>query len=103
MLYQQGDVLINKIDKLPDNAIKDKIKKGKWIIAEGEATGHCHAIAEKEAIVYLKEGKKYVITKQGFNITHQEHKPITVDPGVYEIGIIREYDPFEDLIRRVQD
>lgn len=33
----------------------------------------------------------------------QEHGPVTLSPGVYRIGIVREIDPFEDKIRSVRD
>jgi hypothetical protein len=103
MLYQQGDVLLKKIDQLPNDIVKENTKNGNWIVAEGEFTGHFHGIAEKEAIVYEKEGKKYILTENGFTITHQEHNPITVLPGIYEVGIVREYDPLDETIRSVKD
>ena len=100
---QQGDVLIKKINKLPEGLEKIKTKNNLWIIAEGETTGHYHAIAEKEAIVYEKEGKKYILTEEGFTITHQEHEKIKVEPGLYEIGIVQEYDPFQKTIENIRD
>ena len=44
MLYQQGDVLIESIDCIPVKAKKIEVKKGKYILAKGEATGHAHAV-----------------------------------------------------------
>lgn len=103
MLYQQGDVLLKKIEINLENAVKEMPNGGRWIIAEGEVTGHAHAITESEAIVYTKNGVRYILTEQGFTITHEEHGPITVEPGTYEIGIVREYDHFVDEAREVAD
>jgi len=36
-------------------------------------------------------------------LKHQEHSPIKLPPGDYKIGIQREYDPFEQIIREVAD
>jgi hypothetical protein len=102
---QQGDVLLEKIDKLPSGV--QKVDTGKTVIlAEGETTGHYHGIEDKGVLLYNgTQGKRYVhnTTKKAVTLTHQEHKPITVDPGIWEIGIVREHDYFQDMERKVVD
>lgn len=103
MFYQQGDVLLKRVQI---NLIGTEIeapKNGLLIVADGEHTGHKHAISSTEAIIKIKNGKRYILTENGFTITHEEHKPITVQPGIYEIGIVQEYDHFAEEARNVQD
>ena len=52
-MYRHGDVLLIKIDKLPDNA-KFKVKKGN-IILEGEVTGHAHRLKGEAKILEVAE------------------------------------------------
>lgn len=46
MLYQQGDLLIELTENIPDKVEAVPPKDGRYILAEGEATGHAHAVAE---------------------------------------------------------
>ena len=103
MLFQQGDVLLQKVEIDLSDAKKEPLKNNTWVVAEGEHTGHAHVIVESEAIVYHKNGKRYVLTEKGFTITHEEHNPITVQPGVYEVGIVQEYDHFIEETKNVED
>jgi len=104
MFYQQGDVLLKKvIGVLFDGCPIEASKNGRLIIAEGEHTGHAHVLKECDAVIRVKNGKRYVITEKGFTITHEEHLPIEVAPGVYEIGIVQEYDHFAEEARNVAD
>lgn len=51
MQIRQGDVLIISIDKLP---VSEKLKPmgNNYILAYGEATGHCHAFNKDECELY---------------------------------------------------
>ena len=101
-MKQQGDVLIHPIKNLPTGAIKRE-RQGDLVLAEGEATGHAHRIKDAHADIFDCDGVVYLTVDGKATLTHEEHGPITIDPGVYEIGIIVEVDPFEDEIRYVQD
>jgi len=98
--FQQGDVLfIPKKGKLKDV----EIKKDK-IVAEGEATGHMHQVIDENATVYVnKDGEIYLEAPEGATVTHQEHHQVTVPAGLYDIKIVREYDPLENEVRKVRD
>ena len=37
------------------------------------------------------------------SILHEEHKPVTLAPGVYEVKRAREFDYLTDLVRTVAD
>jgi len=100
MLYQQGDVLIRSIPFLPKNIIK---KEGKTL-AKGEATGHHHTITKGEAELYDHEGTLFLrVNSDEAQVTHQEHNTITLPKGDYQIGIVREYDHFQEEARQVRD
>lgn len=102
---QQGDVLFERIETLPENAeIKSTL-----IIREGEETGHHHAIAEPEnAVLYKIDGKMiehlFLEVKEEFaTISHPEHNDIVLEKGIYKIGAVREVDWFTESVRRVID
>jgi hypothetical protein len=103
-LYQQGDVLLKKVEKVPAGAVRRKAICGRYVIAEGESTGHAHAIAECEAVeMFERNGTLYLRVGETVPMTHEQHLPQTVEPGVYEVGIVRELDPFTEEVRSVQD
>ena len=87
MIYQQGDVLIEKVEE-----IKGK-KLNHLVLARGEVTGHCHEITAGEAELYEEEGILYLRVKgEEATLTHQEHKTIKIPKGDYKIRKVREYD-----------
>lgn len=97
--YQQGDVVLIKI-----NEIKAKKIKGS-VIQEGEHTGHAHRFQANTAQLFGAEGIRTHLKalKGGTTITHEEHLPITIEEGDYEIRIVRQKDPFTKLISKVVD
>ena len=96
---QQGDVLIVSA-AIPKAA---KRKDGRAIVAYGEVTGHCHEVIGDGVEVYEEHGTLYVSAPKGGTIQHEEHKPIALLPGDYQIGIVKEYDHFAEEARSVRD
>lgn len=103
MFYQHGDVLI-KSSVIPQEAKREKIAD-KVILAEGEITGHAHVLTDvKDKVETFKHGNAlYMRVKQPVIVKHEEHKSLTIQPGDYMIDRVKEFDPFEEEIRRVQD
>lgn len=104
LIYRHGDVLIRQIDKLPEGLSK----KPDTILAYGEATGHNHQVVTDrpdllDMRIDVATGKIYFQTETEVQITHQEHKTITIEPGSFVIDIERERDPFTESIRKVMD
>jgi hypothetical protein len=98
-VYQQGDVVLIKIEKAP----KGKLKPSK-VIQEGEHTGHAHRITDGDANIFTLGDKMYVKAQRGgATITHEEHLPVTIEEGDYEVRIVRQKDPFTKLVSRVVD
>lgn len=103
MYYEHGDVILKKIDTIPQ-AAKKVIVKDQIILAEGETTGHAHRILDLVGTKLLQSGSvMYLHLDQPKALVHEEHGKLTIEPGDYEIDRIKEYNPFEKEIRRVQD
>ena len=97
MLFQQGDVLFKKVSGIQGKKIARKI------IAEGETTGHKHVLTIGDGDLYEENGVLYLHCETECTVTHEEHKPVTLPIGDYEIGIVREFDYVSEEARRVQD
>ena len=106
-MLQQGDVLLSRVASVPENCKAINDRRG-VVLAEGEISGHYHGIEETEGVQLLEapDRRRYLIVSQArktASLTHQEHKPVTVEPGIYQIGIVREKDWFSEMIRPVID
>lgn len=102
--YQQGDVLLKVVDSIPSGARTVSAKSGRYILAEGESTGHAHAVMACPAVeLYERDGTLYLKCAETTEVVHEEHHKQTVQPGVYEVGRVVEVDPFERAIRTVAD
>lgn len=103
MFYQQGDVKMHVLDSLPKNLNKEKRSKRGYILAEGEVTGHAHVIDTEIEFYRDNEGKLFFRTEKEVTVKHEEHRPVTVPPGCYRVGIVQEYDYDEMQARNAFD
>lgn len=98
-IYRHGDLLIKPATKREGA----KKSEGKIDLALGEATGHHHQL-QKTALFLGEPGKiDYFEIEEPTNLTHQEHVTLTILPGAYEIVMEREYDYFENEMKKVVD
>jgi len=99
--FQQGDVIVRKVETLPLN-LKPLNHR---ILAEGEVTGHCHQIVEKElSDLYVDEkGNLFLHVEKPVTLKHNTHNPITIPTGDYAIDNVIEYDHFAEEARKVRD
>ena len=117
-LLVQGDVFLVS-EKIPEEAKRI----AKRPLAVGERTGHAHEIAgeehdlyeaggvlhfrtyraEENYELYELDGVLYLRTHKPVTLRHPEHKPITIDRGEWRVGIVKEFDPFEEEVRNVKD
>ncbi len=97
--YQQGDCLIKPIKAIPS----DTLKQDRTFLIEGEHTGHAHRVTEGEFEISTQMQRIFLRAITECKISHEEHKAFVVPPGTYEIDQVREYDPFQEAVRRVQD
>lgn len=95
----QGDVLI-----IPAEIPKDVIKINTNVLQEGEHTGHAHRLYDGEYEVFETSKKqKYLRIIKPTQLRHEEHKAFIIDPGVYKIGIVKQWDYDEQEQRNVID
>jgi len=103
MIFQQGDVLLIKIDE-----IENGLKKLKHLtLAEGETTGHSHRITTGTATLYQASGPRagfvLEVSSDTATLTHEEHKPITLPKGVWQVRKVMEFDHFNEVSGEVRD
>lgn len=98
---QQGDVLLRRLPSLPEGP-KQSISKGRCVLAHGES-GHSHVVEQDDAEL-ITIGERMLLTlKEPATVTHEEHKPQTLAPGIWEIGRVREKDWFSAMVQPVRD
>ena len=101
-MYRQGDVLIVPVKTVPKDARPIQREGGTIVLAHGEATGHTHAIAEPSAMFFEAAGAhRFLSLVKPARLQHEEHAPIYLPAGNYEVIRQREYTP--EAIRNVAD
>ena len=98
-IWRQGDVFVITTAALPKIGRTER----RPVLAEGEVTGHAHRLQDPTSAHVFSIGKNLYleVLSDSATVVHEEHGPITVPRGEYEIRIQREYSPQE--IRRVVD
>jgi hypothetical protein len=70
-------------------------------LAQGESTGHVHAICSEDAVLYetaahgaaaLRLGERLLKTRQTVMLEHEEHATIHVPAGTWMVRIQRTYE-----------
>lgn len=97
----QGDLLIRRIENLPEGLQPMKAENGNFIVAHSE-TGHHHVIAERPGVEvfdgtdplvsYLRVVEQTEVTLEHLR-NFDTHEPLTIKGGTYEIRRQREYTP----------
>jgi len=109
---QQGDVLFQRLAKLPSEAgtnvgIYKMTDRGpRLVLAEGEATGHAHILepeGESDAQLIAIGERMLLKLSKGGTVTHEEHKPVRLEAGIWQVGRVREYDYLNQVTRAVAD
>lgn len=104
MIIRQGDVMIRSVASLPEG-VQEKRRAARGIVlAEGEVTGHAHAITSEGVAWYTQPDNpllQWVVVEEAAVVTHEEHAPVTLPSGVYVVDIQVQYEP--GAIRRVLD
>lgn len=102
-LYRQGDVLVVRVDYIPDDVTPVKREDGDVVLAHGEITGHRHRIPSRHASLYRSETDAlYMKVTAPVALLHEEHTTVKIPPGSYRITLHHEYQPAE-LPRQVVD
>jgi hypothetical protein len=108
--YRQGDVLIERVERLPATGLALIQFTERVVLAYGEVTGHAHAIYREAGVLPAKlwdaGAERFLQVMERTAIKHEEHGAIPLEPGIYRVskfgaGTQREYSPEE--IRSVAD
>jgi hypothetical protein len=108
-MYAQGDLLIERVDDVePTGTMIAPDATGALVLAEGELTGHRHAIFERvtmfrdDALAREIPTGLYIghVKVEGGSATvrHQEHAPIALGEGTYRVRRQRELEPRDAVI-----
>lgn len=97
-MYRQGDLLVLKIDQIPEMDSRDIVPDG--VLLRGEVTGHSHKLVGGS--VYKKGNNIYLVLKEKGSLVHEEHGTIELEPGKYAVQRQREYVS-KDEERKIYD
>jgi hypothetical protein len=112
-IANQGEIRIDRIAALPDLAMKPHAERlgADFIISHSES-GHHHLLGgdvnvmERTESVPVGARILYAIVKAPTTLRQNAtipHQPVHLDPGIYEMRMKREFDPFAEQARRVAD
>lgn len=112
----QGDLVLRRIDALPEGVKPTEAIDGKLVLAHSE-TGHNHVVLERpnvrqfsamdelKALLDGKPASYLVVENEPVDLIHERgfdtHETIRIEPGVYELRRQREYTP--EGFRRAAD
>lgn len=87
-MARQGDLLFLPIDHLPEGIVFQADN----VIVCGEAASHAHQL-QAGRVFQNDQGTLFVEVLTATQVVHQEHRPITLEPGYYQVTRQREYRP----------
>lgn len=95
----QGDLMIRRIDVLPEGLAPMKADNGSFVMAHSE-TGHHHVVKERAAQAFIDQTNAFIAYLEVLEPTALEHlrsfdthEPLALEPGIYEVRRQREYVP----------
>ena len=104
----QGDLMIRRIDALPEGLTPSAPEKNDQHILAHSETGHHHVIEANTATRFIDETNAFISYLEVLSPAeivhlrdHDTHGALSLEPGVYEIRTQREYVP--DGWRRAVD
>ena len=101
MQYRHGDVMIERIDEMPDASRLTALPH--LTLAYGEVTGHSHRLAPGSDATLYQSPVTLILDVRGefASLIHEEHHTIDLPRGIYRAWRQREYTPTE--IRTIAD
>jgi len=113
--FAQGEIYAREIDVLPEGLIDftEKDQSGAWLISHSESGNHhvmgAQGVTVMERVKDVPPGMRilFAIVDQPSTLRQDAagnaHEAHDIPPGLYEMRIAREYDPFAGQARRVAD
>ena len=106
-MFRQGDVLIVPVNGIPEDAaiLEKPDSRNRSVLMEGEATGHAHAVPFDDGKIYRNPANdnRFLHVVSNTTVRHEEHDPIDLPAGDYQIIRQREYSYESGEIRYVAD
>lgn len=103
----QGDIIIVRVDSLPENAERVNPEGGQVIVTHSE-TGHHHVMEAERVTMYRLPEEIYecfLVVESDAELVHlrsyDTHEPIAFKPGTYRVRRQREYTA--EGFQRVED
>ena len=97
---RQGDVLLIPVKRIPGKTRAVDRHHNRLVLAEGEVTGHSHAILDAGAELVTAEGAAeleamyLLVGPQPVSLVHEEHGTIEIPADTnWEVRRLREYAP----------
>jgi hypothetical protein len=112
-IVRQGDVLLEQIEKMPADIEPAPTDARGIVLAEGETSGHFHAVKGGEAKLFrFKDGRAERLLEiggEGADVRVigggsggvDRHTPISLKPGNYRVRVQQSWD--SSRVRQVQD
>lgn len=104
--FVQGDVMFILLSEKPimKNYKPISPQAGRIVIARGEKTGHVHTVDSAAATLFsfAFNDERIIVVDMETEVEHDEHPPLTLSPGAYNIVLQRQYVEKEKA-RRVLD
>lgn len=85
-MYRQGDILLVKVE--PPLGLRHDIPPdpdGKLVLARGERTGHDHAVKSSGMSAFEINTWVFLCCPHAAELVHDEHAPISLEPGFYRV------------------
>ena len=87
-MYRQGDVFLQSVQAIPEQAVPVARDAGRIILAYGEVTGHAHAIEAPVAeatLLSAGENERFLRLLTDADLVHEEHGLIHLPAGDYQV------------------
>ena len=113
--FAQGEIYCRTIDAVPEGLtpFTEKDRNGSWLVSHSESGNHhvidAPGVTVMERTDNVPPGMRilYAIVKEPSTLRQDAgataHGAHDLAPGIYEMRIAREYDPFTEQARRVAD
>jgi len=91
-MIRQGDVLVERVASIPQDASELPRDGGRIVLAYGEVTGHAHAIHEPNVtMLRAANAEVFLRVAEPAVLRHEEHTHVAIQPGLYRVVRQREW------------
>ena len=103
--YVQGDIFFEECSHPNIFNLERAVPiDGVFVIAKGEKTGHAHVFSEEDGELKSSNAQLFlVVNKDNAEVRHDEHPPLKLPHGLYEVKRQREFDYKSHYHRVVED